>query len=149
MSFEGIQPTHLVSFVHVGYLIQQKLWRLQEAQGKLSLKSFMTLKPSWPAKPPAKSPESQESMISPLHSSPSPPPSPELPSRIRQLQAATKAKHILKLPVLRPGVKITYEEACCEPMDIENYYAVENVSLCSSYIHRQCVHIHLSKLQLK
>ena len=129
--------------------VAETLKASRNSREKFSLKSFMTLKPSWPPKPPAKSPESQESMISPLHSSPSPPPSPELPSRIRQLQAATKAKHILKLPVLRPGVKITYEEACCEPMDIENYYAVENVSLCSSYIHRQCVHIHLSKLQLK
>ena len=99
MSFEGIQPTHLVSFVHAGYLIQQKLWRLQEAQGKLSLKSFMTLKPSCPTKPPAKSPESQESMISPLHSSPLLPPSPELPSRIWQLQVATNAIYMLKLPM--------------------------------------------------
>ena len=88
----------------------------------------MTLKPSWPPKPPAKSPESQESMISPLPSLPSLPPSPELPSRIRQLQAATKTVDTFKLPMIRPGVKITYEEACCEPMDIESYYAVENVS---------------------
>ena len=76
-----------------------------------------------------KSPESQESMISPSHSSPSLPPSPELPSRVRQLQATSKTKDILKLPVIRQGdIKITYEEACREPMDIENYYAVENVS---------------------
>ena len=88
----------------------------------------MTLKPTWPPKPPVKSPESQESMILPLHSSPSLSPSP-------QFQAPAKTKHVLKLPVIRQGViKMSYEEACRGPMDIENYYADENVSFCIVYI---------------
>ena len=115
---------------------------------KFSLKSFITLKPTWPPKPPVKSPESQESMISPSHSSPSLPPSPELPSKIRQLQAATaKTICIPKLPVIKKPVdiKITFEEACCEPMDIESYYAVENVSfvVAVTYVHTSYIHIYI------
>jgi len=35
---------------------------------------------------------------------------------------------MFKIPTIRSGVKITYDEASCEPMDIENYYAVEKVN---------------------
>ena len=56
------------------------------------------------------------------------PPTPELPSEIQKLKASTKPKYILHFPKIRPGIKITYEEASQEPMDIESYYAVEKVT---------------------
>ena len=101
----------------------------KSSKEKFSLKSFLTLKPSWPPKPAPESPESQEPMISPSHSTLLLPPSPELPSDIRKLKAAAKANYTLKFPAIRKGVKVIYEEASCEPMDTESYYALEKVSI--------------------
>ena len=84
-----------------------------------------------PLKPPAKSPDLPESMMSPCSPiSWIPPASPRLPSKIRALNAAeSEGMWKFKLPKLRPGVKVTYAEASHEPMDIENYYAVEKVNI--------------------
>ena len=93
-----------------------------------SLKSFITLKPLWPPQTSAKSPEPidlESKMTTPVLLSL--PPTPELPSEIQRLKAQAKPKYILEFPTIRPGIKITYEEASEEPMDIESYYAVEKV----------------------
>lgn len=128
-----MHPTYLVA-LYRNLNTAESVKASKSSKKSFSLKTFMTLKPSWPPKPAIKSQESHESMTSPhsTHSMILLPPLPDLPSEMRRLRNAPKAVHVFKIPTIRPGVKITYEEASREPMDIESYYAVDKVS--STYI---------------
>ena len=123
-----MQPTFILYCRFLSTAESAKASRIRKKT--FSLKWFITLKPTWPPQPPPKSPESPGSMLSPSHLSPvllSLPPTPELPSKAGAAAKTTECT-LLQFPKIRPGVKITHEEASREPMDIESYYAVEKVT---------------------